>query len=132
MKKTGIVVLGLVLLLMLSYAALTSAKTEKTEIVVKGMTCDNCVAAVTGALEKIDGVKNASVDLKSGKAVVEYEAGKTTLDKLESAIAKAGYTAGKVMTKNPHKCDSHEASGCPAGGCPQVKGSSACCSGDKK
>lgn len=37
---------------------------------VGGMTCDDCVAHVTGALESVPGVKTASVDLATRSAVV--------------------------------------------------------------
>ena len=35
---------------------------------VKGMSCGHCSAAVTEALEKIDGITSVTVDLLAGKA----------------------------------------------------------------
>ena len=37
-------------------------------IKIKGMSCQHCVMAVTKALNAVDGIKDVSVDLKSGVA----------------------------------------------------------------
>ena len=133
MKKSVIyAIIGLVLVLILSLSALTSAKTEKVEIAVKGLTCDGCEASVSKALQDVGGVKKATVDYKKGNAVVEYDAGKTTLAKLEAVIAKAGYTTGDSKPANPHNCDSHAKAGCPAAaGCEALSATKGCCAGEK-
>lgn len=133
MKKSIVfATIGLVLIFVLAVTALTSAKTEKVEIAVKGMTCDGCQASVSKALMDIDGVKKTSVDYKKGKAVVEFDGGKTTLAKLETAIVKAGYTAGSSNPTMAHKCDSHAKSGCPAAaGCESLTATKGCCAGGK-
>jgi copper chaperone len=124
--------IGVVLIFVLSITALTSAKTEKVEIAVKGMTCDGCEASVSKALQQVGGVKAATVDHKKGKAVVEFDVEKTSLAKLETAIAKAGYTAGLIKTDNPHKCDSKTKAGCPAAaGCETSGATKGCCAGGK-
>ena len=43
----------------------------KKIISVEGMSCEHCVAAVKSALEKLDGVKAAKVDLKKKTATVK-------------------------------------------------------------
>src|SRR5690606_16176284 len=48
---------------------------EKKTLLVEGMTCSACSARVEKVLSRIDGVKFASVNLSTNKAVVEFPAG---------------------------------------------------------
>ena len=64
---------------------------ERVELTIEGMTCEHCVRAVRGRLERTPGVKVEKVDV--GSATLEYDAGTTTLDDVEEAIADEGYTA---------------------------------------
>ena len=61
-----------------------------TELNVTGMTCDHCQHAVKGALESVEGVKNATVDLTTGTAKVE---GSADLNTLIAAVEEEGYQA---------------------------------------
>lgn len=60
---------------------------------IKGMSCQHCVMAVTKALEDIEGIKNVSVDLKTGTATYE-EIKPLDAAVIEQAIKKAGYDVG--------------------------------------
>lgn len=60
---------------------------------IKGMSCQHCVMAVTKALEAIDGIKNVSVDLKTGTATYE-EIKPVDAAVIEQTIKKAGYDVG--------------------------------------
>jgi copper chaperone len=64
---------------------------EKLELTIEGMTCEHCVRAVRGRLERTPGVKVE--DVQVGSAKVEYDPARTSLDDLEEAIADEGYTA---------------------------------------
>ncbi len=57
---------------------------------IKGMSCQHCVMAVTKALEAIEGIKNVSVDLNTGKATYE-EIKPLDAAVIALAIKKAGY-----------------------------------------
>lgn len=57
---------------------------------IKGMSCQHCVMAVTGALSALEGIKNVQVDLKSGVATYEEEK-PVDPQKIAAAIKKAGY-----------------------------------------
>jgi Cu2+-exporting ATPase len=77
----------------------TIQKTEDTKmkktVYIEGMMCQHCVAHVKKALEGVDGVKEAAVDLEGKKAVVTIEKdvdGKT----LKEAVDEAGYKAVKI------------------------------------
>ena len=64
---------------------------ERLNLTIEGMSCDHCVRAVRGRLERTDGVKVD--DVKIGSAVVEYDPAKINVDEIEDAIADEGYTA---------------------------------------
>ncbi len=68
--------------------------TMKAEIKIDGMMCMHCVAHVEEALRSVAGVTEAKADLAKNTAFVEYEA-PATLEQLEEAVAKAGYTVVK-------------------------------------
>lgn len=61
-----------------------------TVITIKGMTCGHCVAAVTKALEGVDGIADVSVDLEKGQAEFR-ETGPVDTRKVAESIAEAGY-----------------------------------------
>lgn len=60
-------------------------------IKVEGMSCGHCVMRVKKAIEAVEGVRKAEVDLPNKQAVVEYEEGKANLEKVKAAIREAGY-----------------------------------------
>lgn len=59
---------------------------------VQGMTCASCVTRVEKALKKVDGVQEASVNLASEKAKVEFDPAKVNVEQLRAAVADAGYS----------------------------------------
>lgn len=67
---------------------------DRTTIVdVTGMTCGNCVAHVTEAIEEVPGVLNVSVELRTGEASPVTVVTNTPLDEaaVRSAVDEAGY-----------------------------------------
>jgi len=64
---------------------------ERLELTIEGMSCEHCVRAVRGRLERTAGVKVD--DVQVGSATIEYDPAKTSVDDLEEAIADEGYTA---------------------------------------
>lgn len=64
--------------------------TQET-IKVEGMSCGHCVMRVKKAIEAVEGVRKAEVDLPNKQAVVEYEEGKANLEKVKAVIREAGY-----------------------------------------
>lgn len=65
---------------------------KKITLDVNGMSCEKCVARVKKALEGVDGVKSADVNLDKKRAVVKYE-GEVSGDTLVKAVTDAGYEA---------------------------------------
>jgi copper chaperone len=64
---------------------------EALNLTIEGMTCEHCVRAVRGRLEKTDGVRVD--DVQVGSAKLEFDPAKTNVDAIEDAIADEGYTA---------------------------------------
>lgn len=67
---------------------------NKITLKVDGMMCQHCVAHVRKALENVEGVKAAEVDLDKKSAVVSFE-GNVRADVLIEAVKAAGYEAEK-------------------------------------
>ena len=63
----------------------------KETLKIQGMTCNHCVMRVAKALKAVPGVQDAHVDLQKAEAIVTYEEGKVTRDKLGFAVVEAGY-----------------------------------------
>ena len=59
---------------------------------IKGMSCGHCVAAVTEALEGIEGISHVSVSLEDGTASF-IEGKSVSLDAIRKAVKDAGYEA---------------------------------------
>jgi len=66
---------------------------SKTTLKIAGMSCEHCVKTVTNALEELDGVKKAKVNLKRGEAKVTYDSDEINVDGLIAAVVEAGYEA---------------------------------------
>ncbi|MBU8763703.1 copper ion binding protein [Micrococcus luteus] len=60
-------------------------------IPVKGMTCEGCVNSVTKALQGVDGVKEAQVELERNQATITFDDSKTSKTALKKAVEEAGY-----------------------------------------
>ncbi len=69
------------------------ARLETVALAVEGMTCASCVGRVERALAAVPGVRNAAVNLATGRAQVETLDGAAPLDALIATIRGAGYEA---------------------------------------
>jgi copper chaperone len=63
----------------------------KKTLNIKGMTCDHCKSAVTGALNKLEGVSNTEINLSEGIADVTYDDSKVSVDQMKEAVEDQGY-----------------------------------------
>jgi copper chaperone CopZ len=64
---------------------------ERITLSIEGMTCEHCVRAVRGALEKLPGMEVESVEI--GAATVKVDPQRVGEEALVDAIADEGYTA---------------------------------------
>lgn len=76
---------------------MVAKKMKKKTISVSGMTCASCSTLINRALDKVDGVKKANVNLTTNVATVEYDENKTNVGHLITTIKKKGY--GARLTK---------------------------------
>ena len=71
---------------------MSEAAQRQLSIGVRGMTCASCVARVERALEKVDGVADASVNLATERANISYDPVKVAVPALLQAVEEHGYT----------------------------------------
>ncbi|UJL47128.1 copper chaperone CopZ [Virgibacillus sp. NKC19-16] len=64
---------------------------EQKTLDVQGMTCGHCKMSVEGALNELDGVSAAEVNLKSGKVDVTFDESKVNVETLKEAVEDQGY-----------------------------------------
>jgi Cu+-exporting ATPase len=66
-------------------------KTETATLSVGGMSCASCVATVEKALNRLPGVKTATVNFAIEKAIVEFDPKVSPVASLEKAVTDVGY-----------------------------------------
>ncbi len=67
----------------------------KIKLKIQGMSCQHCVKTVTDTLTRLEGVKQAKVDLRKNEAVVKLDTARITTEDLTKAITKAGFEAAE-------------------------------------
>src|SRR6266508_1176279 len=76
----------------------TESRTHEVTFPVTGMTCASCVRRIEKALNKVDGVEQASVNLATEKATVRYDSAVTSTAQMQAAVEKAGYGVREIPT----------------------------------
>jgi Cu+-exporting ATPase len=66
---------------------------EQKHLDIEGMHCASCVAAVEKSLKNLEGVSEASVNLATESATVEFDPNTVDFDRLRKAVSDAGYEA---------------------------------------
>jgi len=74
------------------------ADATKVVLAVEGMHCGSCANSIRNAVLALAGVYDADVSVEAGQATVKYDAKAVSVDAITSAIDKAGYKVGKVIT----------------------------------
>jgi copper ion binding protein len=93
MKKIALLTFTLGVALSACQKSEQATTVAQADIKVPTIQCESCVKNVKTALQELEGVKTASVDLKTKVAQVSFDPASLTLADLENAIAKAGYDA---------------------------------------
>lgn len=76
--------------------------TTTVSIPVEGMICVVCASSVKRAVEGVDGVREAEVDLAGRRAKVAYIEGTTSPEQIAAAIARLGYKTGSPVIEKDH------------------------------
>ncbi|MDR2061046.1 MAG: heavy metal translocating P-type ATPase [Acinetobacter sp.] len=75
------------------------------ELSIEGMTCASCVSRVEKALNTVNGVSTANVNLATERATVT---GTASIESLIAAIDKAGYDAKQIQAATPDQTEQLE------------------------
>ena len=70
---------------------MTESVKNRIDLGVQGMTCASCVARVERVLKKQPGVLDATVNLATEKASIQFSPDTVSVQRLKAAIADAGY-----------------------------------------
>ena len=81
-------------------AVTTNESGVRTELSVRGMTCQNCARHVREALQNVPGVSTATVNLDAQRATVRWATGTPpNIEAAEHAVKEAGYEAAVVENR---------------------------------
>ncbi len=80
---------------------------KSVRLSVEGMSCGSCASRVDKALNGLDGVEDASVNLASDSAEVTYSE-KLSVDDLVQAVKNAGYEAHEVVDRDKQMREQRE------------------------
>ena len=67
---------------------------------IEGMTCGGCAIAARKVFERLDGVRTATVDYETRRAVVTYDPEKIAVNRMIAAVKSLGYVA-RVIEPQP-------------------------------
>ena len=112
MKKT------ILLLVMLLTAIAGQAQEMKTLVVTTTpqMHCDGCEKKIKGNLRFEKGVKKIVTSIPNQTVTIEYDAGKTSADRIIDAFPKFGYKA-EELKKGQESCEGEKGDQCEMKGC---------------
>lgn len=68
---------------------------ESTTLVAPDISCQHCQHAIEGAVGKVEGVTNVTVDIPTKTVHVEYDPKLVTEAKIEEVMDDTGYTVAK-------------------------------------
>lgn len=68
---------------------------KKIKLMIEGMHCASCASNIERSLKKVNGVKEASVNLMLRKGYVEAE-DNVSNEELKKAVSRAGYKAVSI------------------------------------
>lgn len=77
------------------------ARSSTVQLHVEGMTCPSCKVAVRTALTRLDGVRDAKVDVAAKSATVAYDPARVTPAQLADAVNRLGYQASLPARSGP-------------------------------
>lgn len=72
-----------------------TVEVKQATINIAGMHCDMCVASIEKGINELEGIKNVVVSLNDSNAIVDYNAQALSVQEIEKAIEKRGYSIKK-------------------------------------
>lgn len=92
--KTKFGIIALMLFVLISAASY--AKDIKEIKIKTSAQCGMCKEAIEKAVNKLDGIEKANLNLETKEAEVKYDAEKSSPEKIRKAISLAGYDADDI------------------------------------
>jgi copper chaperone len=68
---------------------------ESTKLIAPDISCQHCQHAIEGAVGKMAGVKNVTVDIPAKTVHIKYDPQLVTLARIEEVMDDVGYTVTK-------------------------------------
>lgn len=68
---------------------------ESVTLVAPDISCEHCQRAIEGAVSEMPGVSSVKVDIPTKTVHVDYDAHKTSLEKIEEVLDDVGYTVAR-------------------------------------
>lgn len=72
-------------------------QTQRVTYAVEGMSCGACSSKVTKALSKLRGVSDAKVCAESKQAVIDFNPGRVSADKILATLDASGFKASEAV-----------------------------------
>lgn len=69
---------------------------KEIELKIEGMHCTGCSNRLEKVLNNIEGVTSAQVNFHEKSAIVNFDEGKVTIEKIKENIEDAGFTAEEI------------------------------------
>ena len=66
----------------------------KLKMKISGLHCENCCNTIERTLSKIKSISLAKVNLGENEVLINYDENKVELEKIRTAIRKAGFVPG--------------------------------------
>jgi len=82
----------LVLALSFTFVINSSLQAATLNLEIKGNSCAVCASKIETTLKKIDGVSKCTVDTKTNKVTVEYDAAKVSPEKITEVCNGTGFS----------------------------------------
>lgn len=82
--------------------------TAKLQLKIGGMACSFCVASISKALTRMDGIRDVNVNLAHEETLIEYEPAKVTAAQLKETLLDLGYTvrdASKIRSSEEEETE---------------------------
>ena len=90
---------------------MSAARTEKVQFKIGGMACSFCVASISKALSRMQGVRDVNVNLAHEETLIEYEPMRVAAAELKQTLLDLGYTvrdANKVRSFEEEEAELRE------------------------
>ncbi len=85
------------------YVSVQTDNPKTVQLKITGMDCAMCTNAIHKRLSNTDGIIKDGISYENGSAVITYDPGKITVEKIIKVIEETGYKASVVKESNIKK-----------------------------